>query len=835
MDKVTRRRFVLTTIAAGPTVFGLSTTTTRLGLPQQLYLPPNPSARPDRDSQSGAATTEEPSGQTPEQVFQELKSLPYSRAHLRWAIGFTQHSMYMITDEDRGVPMVGERHMPWGAPDASVYVQRTLHNMEALVNIPQLRLTYDYPGCDIESIAARFPDILTKMQEMHRRGVLDFVNGTYSEPHLQVLSSESNWRQFEYGLPVFKKLFNKDIKLYAFQEVSQHVQLPQILAQFGYQMLCMGAMPWAMEIIEGPFVFQSDYCSTQFVHGNQFVEAVALDGTSLPAYLMEPTGPLSDNPNSDQNVKTCIDDDLFGPSRIWPYFPDHMEVTRDLYDEISVLFDFVLLDKALGELIKTAPPRAKARVFSYWSYAEGVWAEALLRANREAEQVAILAEAMQAMAEAGGIGVDRSEEINAIWHRIIKYQSHDVNWIEVTDLRRKAINYLNDGIDSCERIMESLTEKLLTEDPNSLAIFNGLPAPRSALIKVHGQSGLAGGPLQEFQGKSFGVRKVPAGGYRSFALGGGNAIPSKEISLPKEITTADYAVALSETGLMEQISTRDKRLLNSDRYLGGELRVMINKQWVDNRSARCQFYEGPVAYILVRTTTLGEVPVVERYFFFRNENYITVELDFDFSGNTWGEFWFDETKLNVYYPTTNSEIYHDIPFGYVMGREKLPLFATSWLYSGGLAYVNWGTVKHWVRDGVIANVLAWGGYNFGNRLQFGWAHKSQYDIRLYGKQRVKYALIPYSGFDGNRIVRDVAALTSPVFITKGIGEKSVFAIDDKDIAITSVYSKGGQIWTRGYQLPVGRASRYRDWEIFNAPIQELKSPLSKLTGAETLR
>ncbi len=78
------------------------------------------------------------------------------------------------------------------------------------------------------------------------------------------------------------------------------------------------------------------------------------------------------------------------------------------------------------------------------------------------------------------------------------------------------------------------------------------------------------------------------------------------------------------------------------------------------------------------------------------------------------------------------------------------MFATNWIFCGGLVYVNWGTVKHWVRKGVIANVLAWGGNTFDNRSDFEWVEQQQYDLKLYGKQTIKYALIPVGEFDGNQ-------------------------------------------------------------------------------------
>jgi len=250
---------------------------------------------------------------------------------------------------------------------------------------------------------------------------------------------------------------------------------------------------------------------------------------------------------------------------------------------------------------------------------------------------------------------------------------------------------------------------------------------------------------------------------------------------------------------------------------------MIHDQWQNNRSAECHLFEGEVCYILSRSASLGDIPVKEHYFFYRKHNFIRVDLEFDFHANEVGNFWMDETKINAYYPTTGGGIHYDIPFGYTSGRADRPLFAVNWISCGGLVYVNWGTVKHWVRNGVIANVLAWGGNTFDNRIDFDdWVSQQQYDLKLYGKQTVKYALIPFDEFDGNRVVREVNNLTAPVFVTKGSGEKSFYEVNNKDLAVTAVFEKEGKIWARGVNLPTGKKTGYRDFEIFNSPIQELK-------------
>jgi hypothetical protein len=753
------------------------------------------------------------------EYYKHLKKLPYLRAHLGWKIALIEHSMYMLIDEDRTNPVVGERTLPWGAPDASVYVDRIRRNLAALEAIPGLRLTYDFPGVDLESIARDFPDVMAKMQAMHRKGVYDFVNGTYSLPHLHTLGSESNWRQFEYGLAVFEKYFGKKITLYAFQESNLHQQLPQLLRLFGYRMMSTSAQfPWMMEIIGGTFEIESSHQGTNFIRGEEFVDAQALDGTLLPCYLVHSVPGY--NPDSDWMITRALERDFWGPPPVWEYCPDLEEVTQESYDKFSQYFDLVLIEPALEERIKAAPPKAQARVYCYWSYVEGTGAEEYLRTNRKAEESVLLAESVQAMANSAGSSLDRTKELRDVWATILKYQCHDTEWVEPTNLRNKAIRLLTDGIGKSAKIAEELAQTIVKPAQNSVAIFNPVANPRRVLIQTEAKHAPGGGPpFQEFEGRALGMRDLPAGGFTSFPISG-PTVPSRAVTLPRVVSSAHYQIALSPEGLIEQITTESgETLLHPGEYKGGELRAMINDEWKNNRAAECVFYEGEVCHILKRSSHIGTLPVVERYFFFRHENLIKVELEFSFNGDTIGHFWLDETKINVYYPTSGSDLSYDVPFGYVPGKAERPLYPINWLYSGGLAYVNRGTLKHWVRDGVVANVLAWGGNSIGNRDELFW-DESKYDIRLYGKQTIEYSLIPYDRFDGNEIVHDVTNWTSPVLISKGQGEKSFYQVD-AGYAVTATYEKNGRIWARGYRLPSQRESKRKGFEIYDSEIADL--------------
>ena len=77
--------------------------------------------------------------------------------------------MYMLVNEDRTVPTVGERIPPWGAATAEQYLERVKRNLDSLERSPKLTLNYEWAAHSLDDIANRFPVVMKRMQAAHQR------------------------------------------------------------------------------------------------------------------------------------------------------------------------------------------------------------------------------------------------------------------------------------------------------------------------------------------------------------------------------------------------------------------------------------------------------------------------------------------------------------------------------------------------------------------------------------------------------------------------------------------------------------------------------------------
>jgi hypothetical protein len=152
-----------------------------------------------------------------------------------------------------------------------------------------------------------------------------------------------------------------------------------------------------------------------FMHGEEFAGWRGLDGTVEDLYLEEPTHMSTQDWINFQEV--------IGLCHVPPVMveiPDLIDVDENWINERAQA-DFALLDDTLEERRQAFPPRFKTRLYTNWSYIEGIRAEELSRNNWQAETSALRAEALNGMAYA--LMGRAPDSTDAIWKKILKPQS----------------------------------------------------------------------------------------------------------------------------------------------------------------------------------------------------------------------------------------------------------------------------------------------------------------------------------------------------------------------------------------------------------------------------
>jgi alpha-mannosidase len=152
----------------------------------------------------------------------------------------------------------------------------------------------------------------------------------------------------------------------------------------------------------------------------------------------------------------------------------------------------------------------------------------------------------------------------------------------------------------------------------------------------------------------------------------------------------------------------------------------------------------------------------------------------------------------------DAEPAHDIPFGVINTPHDRPFFPASWVdvadESGGLAYFHRGTPKHWVSNGELVNLFAWGEDTeaIGSRMwRYNWP--VAFDQRLQGAHRIDYAVLPHDGdWRAARVpahARDYGATTLLGHTGRHAGRlplaRTSLALDGEALNATSVRATDG--------------------------------------------
>ena len=535
--------------------------------------------------------------------------------------------------------------------------------------------------------------------------------------------------------------------------------------------------------------------------------------------------------------------------------PDMKRLDDEYYSERDNTGEFSLLGSALHQRLQTSSIISAAHLYAYWSYIEGVWAEEMSRNNKKAEIAALQAEALNAMKWVLNGTSEKPEQFDEIWKMILSSQHHDVYWIETTDLKRKSLSWLDEAVKRSEMISNEVGSEIANQIDTSwissgkaLVLYNTLLRPRKSVEKISLQFEKGKYPwvhlynqkgekqkLQLIKKETWedgSIKKcdalfqpeIPGFGYQTYVIQAGDSNPIDPIEVELSFYNFEndyYSMKILGDGTISSLQEKKSgvEIINPEKYYGNEIRGQLSDgNWITNRSSnsRVRLVKGDLADILFTQGQIGPIISQLKIYLYHDLPVIdfNLSLDFGIDGLSLGDFWDDTKKLNLYWPiSSNQYIWHDIPFGTRMGRPGRPLYCIDWIDIGnekaGFSFINRGTTKHRIEDGVLMNCLAWGGNNFSNRNPGLWENVERYDIRLYGKHTIQYSILAHSkDWKSANCYKWVEKLSHPIQskltgIHHGTlpNSLSIFENSDPELIITSIRrgEKPQEIVARGYE------------------------------------
>ncbi len=109
-----------------------------------------------------------------------------------------------------------------------------LSNMTSWAERRNFKFCVDFGAGAMEHFFKRYPKLKARMAKAAQAGMIEFVNGTYSQPYPLLYSNESMLRQFEIGKVEINALFGVEVKTYASQEFGFTSNLPALLNLAGF-------------------------------------------------------------------------------------------------------------------------------------------------------------------------------------------------------------------------------------------------------------------------------------------------------------------------------------------------------------------------------------------------------------------------------------------------------------------------------------------------------------------------------------------------------------------------------------------------------------------------
>ena len=688
----------------------------------------------------------------------------------KWELALCQHPMLLLIKEDE---LCAEREADWGG-DLDEHYRRLKRNLELVEIHPSLRLCYDFAVVELELVRDERPDLYEKFKENLRKHRIAFVNGGYSQAHLQVMGHESCYRQIEEGCRTMREMFGSHPRTYATQEPCYIEQLPQILKAFGYSHAAPSHFMWSLKFLS-PHELLHFRGRMNFLEGEEFTNWTAPDGSSIPLYLADVGGPLHGF-LKDEGIYWEYHKDLLRAPTLRIGYPDLIDLPDGWLEENERNGRTVLIDDALDERLRKYPAESSARIIPTFSYhAEGVDGSRLNVLNRRAEMLMNQLRAVETVMDLEGLWKVRG--YRHLWKLILKAQHHDAYWPGGPGLRKKAEGWLynisNELAKRTKRRVEIIGKNVKTgKSGTRLIVFNTIPARRTGVVRAsvsanveHFVSGSGGRELpcqivpvlgNEFAHEALAVTRFDGLGYKSFHVERGRKKPKfREIRQSVVFRNRYYSCRINPDLTFSSVvcSQTGERLLRKG-SVGNELRGLAQDgKWMTTKgnAGRTLLSEGATGKVLTTSFNFPKGKIAMRATLLNDLPWIEIEAVVDADGLSVGEYWKDMSKLCVVWPLASADsIRYEVPFGYTEGRERRPLIALGWVSIGlgksAFSYFNAGTPKHFVDDGVLHNVIAWGADtdNFNSRVYGSMKYSKKFDLSLHGRYHYRWAVMPHS-------------------------------------------------------------------------------------------
>jgi hypothetical protein len=778
--------------------------------------------------------------------------LNYTESY-KWKWVCVQHPMILIS-RDMSEPRALETVPPWGAESVYDYSVKMHDVLKKVTDTPELKLDFDISAKELLLFLENIPEGRKLMKDLIAQGRLGFVGCDYSQAHYGTLRSESALRQIRMGAKVFKDELGISADTFQHQETGLFENLPQLLFAFGIRKGAMHSFQAVFEFLETPTLeISSNFGRLEFVRNETIAAWRGLDGSCIPLYLpvvqcftnfSENAWPVFNHharkefqsvngktPEANHLYPTDYEEarGLYRNGSIIVQCPDLVDIDDEYITTRKRTGDFWLLSEAIDEEIKTAARMPKIRYYTYWSYAEGEFGEMMFKRYRSGEKKLLAAETMQVFASKSGENYPVFDADSA-WDKLLTAQHHDVCWFDTKELKEWALAGIDEAEQDAVRFIGKSAHFVCgpksgkSDGKSYINIFNTLPVERTATAVVDIGANKSYGiyekgreiPSQNDNGKL--VFFVPIKGLscKSYELrenSGDTPAKTEVCREPYSFQNDVMSVTVLPDGRIASIYSKltGERLKGPGNLIKGKLiREDGAEKWITNEHAAESMIieKGP---LYDKITVNGAIEDIPYELLIRLpqgcSETIDFELDLGFNKHELGDFYHDESKLNIYWDVNQQKpgIVADEPFGWIRQRPERPLLAANFVglfeNGTGLVFRHTGTPKSWVKGSVYANLIAWGSKNFSNRFHWVWSVMDKYDMRLDRPCHYAYSVSIAENNNIPGIVKKISGDITPLVALRSdvpVEAASLLTIKNENLITTAVEQKGADIAVRMY-------------------------------------